>query len=269
MLGNARTRLLITSYASFTLALLSMIHALYIIMITSEKDVPGGHVLDEFLFQMRATTCRYPVLRMLALISGFTAYLLLYSVISLGISVLIASRSKSLPLLLTLILVLGIISPALSGMFNQGLPTLYHPVYTLPTILMEAGFRGILYCKGLSLEELRTSDFVRFSLPVLAQILLAITMYLIYKRLRWRSLLIPLITSTIPPILLLFPIMLLLQDSAPEWIPFLIRLIGMMVLIHILVLAPVYGIILWGVLGVLLLRYAKKLQGSVGVQPTA
>jgi hypothetical protein len=178
---------------------------------------------------------------------GFVAYATLFSAVSLGFLALTSPRHS---VLLVLLFVLGIVIPAFNGLGSESYFTFYYPVYTVLNVLLESGFRGLLYCMGLTIEWKHPlyrfyTELVLFTLP---QILLPIMLLVTYMRV-WRvSFLVPLIISIIPLIKMLFLLMLLISPpdgTAPLFI-------------LIMVLAPAYGVLLWGSLVVAFLRLAKS-----------
>lgn len=251
---DVRFRLTIASYASLVLALLALTHYVLIIVVGLNL-IPGfeDHPLVDILTPFWGR-CDNITLRVLALILGFVAYVTLFSAVSLGFLALTSHRYS---VLLVLLFVLGIVIPAFNGLGSGSYFTLYYPVYTVPNVLLESGFRGLLYCMGLTIEwkhplyrfynelVLLYTELVPFTLP---QILLFIMLLATYMHV-WRvSFLVPLIISIIPLIKMLFLLMLLISPpdgTAPLFI-------------LIMALAPAYGVLLWGSLAVAFLRLAKS-----------
>jgi hypothetical protein len=243
---DVRFRLTIASYASLVLALLALTH--YVLIIVAGLNlIPGfeDHPLIDILTPFWGR-CDNITLRVLALILGFVAYTTLFFAVSLGFLALTSPRYS---VLLMLLFVLGIVIPAFNGLGSESYFTLYYPVYTVPNVLLESGFRGLLYCMGLTIGWKHLyrfyNELVLFTLP---QILLFIMLLATYMHV-WRvSFLVPLIISIIPLIKMLFLLMLLI--SPPDGTFFLFILI--------MVLAPAYGVLLWGSLAVAFLRLAKS-----------
>jgi hypothetical protein len=112
-----------------------------------------------------------------------------------------------------LLFVLGIVIPAFNGLYSQSYFTLYYPVYTVLNILLESGFRGLLYCMGLTIEWKNPlyrfyAELAFFTLP---QILLPIMLLVTYMHVRRTSFLVPLIISIIPLIKILLFLALLIS----------------------------------------------------------
>jgi hypothetical protein len=244
---DVRFRLTIASYASLVLALLALTHYVLIIavglnLIPGFEDHPLVDILTPFWGR-----CDNTILRVLALILGFVAYTTLFSAVSLGFSAITSPRYS---VLLVLLFVLGIVIPAFNGLGSGSYFTLYYPVYTVPNVLLESGFRGLLYCMGLTIKWKHPSYqfYTEPPLFTLPQILLFIMLLATYMHV-WRvSFLVPLIISTIPLIKMLFLLMLLISPSDGTAPLFII----------IMALAPAYGVLLWGSLAVAFLRLAKS-----------
>jgi hypothetical protein len=244
---DVRFRLTIASYASLVLALLALTHYVLIIAAEGLNLIPRSedHPLVNILIPIWGR-CDNIILRVLALILGFATYVTLFSAVSLGFSALTSPRCS---VLLVLLFVLGIVIPAFNGLGSKSYFTLYYPVYTVPNVLLESGFRGLLYCMGLTIEWKHPlyrffTELVLFTLP---QILLPIILLVTYMHVRQVSFLVPLIISIIPLIKMLLLLVLLI--SPPDSTFFLFILI--------MVLAPAYGVLLWGSLAVAFLKLAK------------
>ncbi len=243
---DVRFRLTIASYASLVLALLALTHYVLIIVVGLNL-IPGfeDHPLVDILTPFWGR-CDNIILRVLALILGFVAYVTLFSAVSLGFLALTSPRYS---VLLMLLFVLGIVIPAFNGLGSESYFTFYYPVYTVPNVLLESGFRGLLYCMGLTIEWKHPlyrfyTELVLFTLP---QILLFIMLLATYMHV-WRvSFLVPLIISIIPLIKMLFLLMLLISPPDGTFLLFIL----------IMALAPAYGVLLWGSLAVAFLRLAR------------
>jgi fumarate reductase subunit D len=244
---DVKFRLTIASYAFLVLALLALTHYVLIIATEGLNLIPRSedHPLVDILIPTWGH-CGNIILRVLVLILGFTTYVTLFSAVSLGLSALTSPRYS---VLLVLLFVLGIVIPAFNGLYSQSYSTLYYPVYTVPNVLLESGFRGLLYCMGLTIEWKNPlyqfyAELAFFALP---QILLPIILLVTYMRVRRISFLVPLIISIISPIKILLILVLLLSPPNGAFLLFLLMI----------ALAPVYGVLLWGSLAIAFLKLAK------------
>jgi fumarate reductase subunit D len=244
---DVKFRLTIASYAFLVLALLALTHYVFIIAAEGLNLIPRSkdHPLVDILIPTWGH-CGNIILRVLVLILGFTTYVTLFSAVSLGLSALTSPRYN---VLLVLLFVLGIVIPAFNGLYSQSYSTLYYPVYTVPNVLLESGFRGLLYCMGLTIEWKNPlyqfyAELAFFALP---QILLPIILLVTYMRVRRTPFLVPLIISIIPPIKILLILVLLLSPPDGAFLLFLLMI----------ALAPVYGVLLWGSLAIAFLKLAK------------
>ena len=143
-----RSRLILASMASLTLALLSLLH--FILHVNAFLDLIPHDLwvlLEVFLLPAEGDSgviCRDSDLKVYAIIAsvlGFISYTILYYMVSLGLFTLAGFRYE-----LLLLYILGLIIPALNGLGDDSNRGLYYPVYTIPNVLLEAGFRSVLYC---------------------------------------------------------------------------------------------------------------------------
>jgi len=262
---------ILASMASLTLALLSLLH--FILHVNAFLDlIPRGLwvLLEVFLLPAEGGSgviCRDFNLKVYAIIAsvlGFISYTMLYYMVSLGLLTLAGFRYK-----LLLLYILGLIIPALNGLNSGSFQGLYYPVYTIPNVLLEAGFRSVLYCNipyGMIPGWLEWLILLQPTY-IIANIILVLTLLKVYRLFRHRTLLAPLITATAPIAILalslaIFLLALLIspftRDSSEFNLAYRVGLLSAFILIfHLFLVAPVYGVLLWGSLAIAFLKLAK------------
>jgi len=234
--------------ASFILTLFSTIHSAFYLMpqplLSSffRSEYPLSiHYKDIFCADFR-------VLTLVSLVLGFILYLTLYYAIFSGVRAVVGDELRYKVAMLVICIV-GVIIPVIYGSAPGAVEAVsfYYPVFTIPNVLMEAGFRGILYCGGLTFNE-RPSitpnpllSFILSPLIISPTILLAYLLHAIYRRLRQK-------------LFLYLTILALAQFTA--LIP-LTLLPSIITLIYLHFLAPFTGIILWATMGLAFLRLLK------------
>jgi hypothetical protein len=203
------------------------------------------------------------VYAIIALMLGFISYTILYYMVSLGLSTLAGFRYE-----LLLLYILGLIIPALNGLYRVSIHGLYYPVYTIPNVLLEAGFRSVLYC-NISYDVIPGwLEWLILLQPtyIVANIILVLTLLKIYRLLRHRTLLAPLIAATVPIAIIalslaIFLLALLIspfsRDGNEFNLAYRVGMLSAFLLIFHIYLAPVYGVLLWGSLAIGFLKLAK------------
>jgi hypothetical protein len=205
------------------------------------------------------------VYAIIASVLGFISYTMLYYMVSLGLLTLAGFRYK-----LLLLYILGLIIPALNGLNSGSLQGLYYPVYTIPNVLLEAGFRSVLYC-NISYRDGVIPGWLEWLILlqptyIIANIILVLTLLKVYRLFRHRTLLAPLITATAPIAILalslaIFLLALLISPFTRDGefnLAYRVGLLSAFILIfHLFLVAPVYGVLLWGSLAIAFLKLAK------------
>jgi hypothetical protein len=265
--------LILASMASLTLALLSLLH--FILHVNAFLDLIPHDLwvlLEVFLLPAEGGSgviCRDFNLKVYAIIAsvlGFISYTMLYYMVSLGLLTLAGFRYE-----LLLLYVLGLIIPALNGLNGGSFQGLYYPVYTIPNVLLEAGFRSVLYC-NISYRDGVIPGWLEWLILlqptyIIANIILVLTLLKVYRLFRHRTLLAPLITATAPIAILalslaIFLLALLISPFTRDGefnLAYRVGLLSALLLIfHLFLAAPVYGVLLWGSLAVAFLRLAKS-----------
>jgi hypothetical protein len=258
--------------ASLTLALLSLLHFILHVGAFYEPNLIPRDLwvlLEVFLLPVEGRSdliCRdfnLKVYAIIALVLGFISYTILYYMVSLGLSTLASFRYK-----LLLLYILGLIIPALNGLDGGSFQGLYYPVYTIPNVLLEAGFRSVLYCNipygmvpgWLELLILFQPTYI------IANIILVLMLLEVYRLYRHRTLLAPLITATAPIAIIalslaIFLLALLIspfsRDGNEFNLAYRVGMLSVFLLILHIYLAPVYGVLLWGSLAIAFLKLAK------------
>ena len=253
---GARSRLLLASLASFILATLALIHLpLYIYSMDPHRGLLRVLFSPDYW-----SACKEPyALTLPALTLGLLLYTSLYYAISLGLFHFTPSRYK---FLIPLMYVMGFTAPVIVGLEDFPL-RLYYPVYTVPSVFMEVGFRSLLLCNaGLTLEGRYLLETLPYAFPVAAQIPLILTLLAIYIHERQSRFLVPLIISLIlPTVLVSFAIAMHLPPSeGPDGgVPGgFIGFITVFLTVINVVIAPIYGVLLWGILGLIFLGMARR-----------
>jgi hypothetical protein len=162
-----------------------------------------------------------------------------------------------------------LIIPALNGLNGGSIQSLYYPVYTIPNVLLEAGFRSVLYCNipyGVIPGWLEWLILLQPTY-IIANIILVLTLLKVYRLFRHRTLLAPLITATAPIAILalslaIFLLALLIspftRDGNEFNLAYRVGLLAALLLIfHLFLAAPVYGVLLWGSLAIAFLKLAR------------
>ncbi len=268
-----KSRLILASMASLTLALLSLLHfILHVYAFYESGLIPRDLwvLLEVFLLPAEGGSgviCRdfnLKVYAIIALVSGFISYTILYYMVSLGLLTLAGFRYE-----LLLLYILGLIIPALNGLNDGSFQGLYYPVYTIPNVLLEAGFRSVLYC-NISYDVIPGwLEWLIALQPtyIIANIILVLTLLKVYRLYRHRTLLAPLITATAPIAIIalslaIFLLALLISPFTRDGEFNLAYRVGLLVafilIFHLLLVAPVYGVLLWGSLAIAFLKLAKS-----------
>jgi hypothetical protein len=263
--------LILASMASLTLALLSLLH--FILHVNAfywlgliPRDL--WVLLKVFLLPAESSSrmiCNLRVYAIVAFVLGFISYTILYYMVSLGLFTLVGFRYE-----LLLLYVLGLIIPALNGLNYDSLQGLYYPVYTIPNVLLDAGFRSVLYCNISYRGGVISSDlhFLIFFQPtyIIANIIFVLTLLKVYRLFRHRTLLASLITAVAPTVILALLVAIILV-AAFLILPFshdLARSMGIpagfLLIYHLFLVAPVYGVLLWSSLAIAFLKLAKGKQ---------
>ncbi len=260
---GARSRLLLASLASFILATLAFIHFfLYLpyFLGPPRRSSPWDYASEVLFSPGYPSYCEEPyALTLPAFIVGLLLYVSLYYVVSLGLLHLTPPRYR---FLIPLMYVMGLTAPAIVGLEDDPL-RLYYPVYTVPSVFMEVGFRSLLLCKaGLTLEGRYLLETLPYTFPVAAQIPLILILLLIYIHSRRSRFLVPLIISLIlPTVLVSFAIAMHLPPSeGPDGgVPggFIGFITALLTIINVAI-APIYGVLLWGILGLIFLGMARR-----------
>jgi len=260
--------LILASMVSLTLALLSFLHFIFYVVAFYELNLIPR---DLWVFLLPAegdsdVICRdfnLKVYAIIALVLGFISYTILCYMVSLGLSTLAGFRYE-----LLLLYVLGLIIPALNGLNRFSFHGLYYPVYTIPNVLLEAGFRSVLYCNipyGMIPGWLEWLILLQPTY-IIANIILVLTLLKVYRLFRHRTLLAPLITATAPIAILalslaIFLLALLIspftRDGNEFNLAYRVGMLAAFILIFHLLVAPVYGVLLWGSLAIAFLKLAK------------
>jgi len=270
-----RSRLILASMASLTLALLSLLHfILHVYAFYESGLIPRDLwvLLEVFLLPAEGGSgviCRDFDLRVyaiIALVLGFISYTILYYMVSLGLLTLAGFRYE-----LLLLYVLGLIIPALNGLNSGSFHGLYYPVYTILNVLLEAGFRSVLYC-NISYRDDMIPGWLEWLILlqptyIIANIILVLTLLKVYRLFRHRTLIASLITAVAPIAILalslaIFLLALLIspftRDSSEFNLAYRVGLLSAFILIfHLFLVAPVYGVLLWGSLAIAFLKLAK------------
>jgi hypothetical protein len=249
---GARSRLLLASLASFILATLAFIH--FPLYIYSMEPYRG---LLRVLFSPGYWShCEEPyTLTLLAFIVGLLLYTSLYYAVSLGLLHLTPPRYR---FLIPLMYVMGLTAPAIVGLEDDPI-RLYYPVYTVPSVFMEVGFRSLLLCKaGLTLKGHYLIETLPYTFPVAAQIPLILTLLAIYIHERQSRFLVPLIISLIlPTVLVSIGIAMHLPPSERGVTGSFIFITAFLAVINVAI-APIHGALLWGILGLIFLGMARR-----------
>jgi hypothetical protein len=263
---------ILASMASLTLALLSLLH--FILHVNAFLDLIPRDLwvsLEVFLLPAEGGSgviCRdfnLKVYAITALVLGFISYTMLYYMVSLGLSTLAGFRYE-----LLLLYILGLIISALNGLTGGSFQGLYYPVYTIPNVLLEAGFRSVLYC-NISYRDGVIPGWLEWLILlqptyIIANIILVLTLLKVYRLFRRRTLLAPLITATAPIAILalslaIFLLALLISPFTRDGefsLAYRVGLLSAFILFfHLFLVAPVYGVLLWGSLAIAFLKLAK------------
>jgi len=267
--NNARSRLILAFIASSSLAFLALLHQilylalmpyapLYDLLPYDLKLPLQLFFLPTFLNDLEAEVICYKwrVYAMLALPFSFALYTLLYYMLNLGLSAIVGRRYEILA-----VYALGVAASALNGLTPISLPSLYYATYTIPNVVMEAGFRSILYCSNLKID---TSSSLVLIYPlvqlVIPSILLALALFKVYRRTMMASFLIPPFIA-IAPIVIPITLFILAIVGYEVGLPTLPRsefnIFAALLFLHVLYMAPAYGVMLWGSLAALLLHFVK------------
>jgi hypothetical protein len=265
--------LILASMASLTLALLSLLH--FILHVNAFLDLIPHDLwvlLEVFLLPAEGgsgvicSDFNLKVYAIIASVLGFISYTTLYYVVSLGLSTLAGFRYK-----LLLLYILGLIIPALNGLTGGSFQGLYYPVYTIPNVLLEAGFRSVLYC-NISYRDGVIPGWLEWLILlqptyIIANIILVLTLLKVYRLFRHRTLLAPLITATAPIAILALSLAILLlallispftRDGNEFNLAYRVGLLSVFILFfHLFLVAPVYGVLLWGSLAIAFLKLAR------------
>jgi hypothetical protein len=260
---GARSRLLLASLASFILATLAFIHFfLYLpyFLGPRRRSSPWDYASEVLFSPGYPSYCEEPyALTLPAFIIGLLLYVSLYYAVSLGLLHLTPPRYR---FLIPLMYIIGLTAPAIVGLEDDPL-RLYYPVYTVPSVFMEVGFRSLLLCKaGLTLKGHYLLETLPYTFPVAAQTPLILILLLIYIHERRSRFLAPLIISLIlPTVLVSFAIAMHLPPSeGPDGgVPGgFIGFITVLLTIINVAIAPIYGVLLWGILGLIFLGMARR-----------
>ncbi len=271
MFHSPRFYSILASMASLTLALLSLLH--FILHVNAFLDLIPRDLwvlLEVFLLPAEGGSgviCRDFNLKVYAIIAsvlGFISYTMLYYMVSLGLLTLAGFRYE-----LLLLYILGLIIPALNGLNGGSFQGLYYPVYTIPNVLLEAGFRSVLYC-NISYRDGVIPGWLEWLILlqptyIIANIILVLTLLKVYRLYRHRTLLAPLITATAPIAILalslaIFLLALLISPFTRDGefnLAYRVGLLAAFILIFHLLVAPVYGVLLWGSLAIAFLKLAR------------
>ena len=272
MFHGPRFYSILASMASLTIALLSFLHLILYVVAFYELDLIPRDLrvlLEVFLLPHEGLLdmiCHGLDLRVYAIIAfvlGFISYTMLYYMVSLGLYTLVDFRYE-----LLLLYVLGLIIPALNGLGDGSNRGLYYPVYTIPNVLLEAGFRSVLYC-NISYEVIPGwLELLILFQPtfMIANIILVLTLLKVYRLYRHRTLLAPLIAATAPIAILALSLAILLlallispftRDGEFN-LAYRVGLLSAFLLVfHVGLVAPVYGVLLWGSLAIAFLKLAR------------
>jgi hypothetical protein len=257
---GARSRVLLASLASFILATLAFIHLpLYIYSSDPYRGfLPRDleHLLEVLFSWGYWSSCEEPyALTLPAFIIGLLLYVSLYYAVSLGLLHLTPPRYR---FLIPLMYVMGLTAPAIVGL--EDFPfRLYYPAYTVPSVFMEVGFRSLLLCKaGLTLKGHYLLETLPYTFPVAAQIPLILALLVIYIHERQSRFLVPLIISLILPTILVSIAIVIHLPPANEIPGGPIGFIVMWLGIINLLIAPIHGALLWGILGLIFRGIAVK-----------
>jgi hypothetical protein len=136
-------------------------------------------------------------------------------------------------------------------------------------VLLEAGFRSVLYC-NISYRDGVIPGWLEWLILlqpryIIANIILVLTLLKVYRLFRHRTLLAPLITATAPIAILalslaIFLLALLISPFTRDGefsLAYRVGLLAAFILIFHLLVAPVYGVLLWGSLAIAFLKLTR------------
>ena len=256
---NARSRLILALIASSSLAFLALLHQiLYLALMPPLYDLLPYDLklplqlffLPTFLNDLEAEVICYKwrVYAMLALPFSFALYTLLYYMLDLGLVAIVGRRYEILA-----VYALGMVASTLNGLIPRSLPSLYYATYTIPNVVMEAGFRSILYCSNLKIYTSSSLVIIYLLVQlVIPSILIALVLFKVYRRTMITSFLIPPLIAIAPvmvPIILL--ILAIVGPPPPPGRE--MNIFAVLLLLHELYITPMYGVMLWGSLATLIL----------------
>ena len=266
---NARSRLILALIASSSLAFLALLHQILYLalmpyaplydLLPYDLRLPLKlFLLPIFLNSLEAEVICYKwrVYAMLALPFSFALYTLLYYMLDLGLSAIVGRRYEILA-----VYALGVATSALYGLVPESIPSFYYATYTIPNVVMEAGFRSILYCSNLKID---TSSSLVIIYPLvqlfIPSILLALALFTVYRRTMVTSFLTPLliaIARIVIPIILFILAIVGYEVGLPTLPRSEFNIFVALLFFHELYMAPAYGVMLWGSLAALLLHFVR------------
>jgi hypothetical protein len=264
---NARSRLILALIASSSLAFLALLHQILYLAL-----MPYAPLYDLLPYDLRLplqlfflptflndleekVICyKWRVYAMLALPFSFALYTLLYYMLDLGLSAIVGRRYEILA-----IYALGVAASALNGLIPIWIPSFYYATYTIPNVVMEAGFRSILYCNNL---EIDTSLIIVYPLvqSVIPSVLLALALFKVYRRTMITLFLAPpliAIARIVIPIALFILAIVGYKVGLPTLPLSEFNIFAALLFFHELYMAPAYGVMLWGSLAALLLHFVR------------
>ncbi len=267
--NNVRSRLILAFIASSSLAFLALLHQiLYLALVPYaplydllpyDLRLPLKlFLLPTFLNDLEAEVICYKwrVYAMLALPFSFALYTLLYYMLDLGLSAIMGRRYEILA-----VYALGVAASALNGLIPIWIPSFYYATYTIPNVVMEAGFRSILYCSNLKID---TSSSLVLIYPlvqsVIPSILLALALFKVYRRTMITLFLAPpliAIARIVIPITLFILAIVGYKVGLPPLPLSELNIFAALLFFLELYMAPAYGVMLWGSLAALLLHFVR------------
>jgi hypothetical protein len=124
---------------------------------------------------------------------------------------------------------------------------------------MEVGFRSLLLCKaGLTLKGHYLLETLPYTFPVAAQTPLILTLLAIYIHERQSRFLVPLIISLILPTVLVSSAIAMHLPPSERGVTGGFIFITVFLTVINVVIAPIHGALLWGILGLILLGMARR-----------
>jgi hypothetical protein len=266
---NARSRLILALIASSSLAFLALLHQilylalmpyapLYDLLPYDLKLPLQLFFLPTFLnsLEEKVICYKWRVYAMLALPFSFALYTLLYYMLDLGLSAIVGRRYEILA-----IYALGVAASALNGLIPIWIPSFYYATYTIPNVVMEAGFRSILYCSNPEFNlTLPLAIIYLLVQSVIPSILLALALFKVYRRTMITLFLAPpliAIARIVIPITLFILAIVGYEVGLPTLPRSEFNIFVALLFFHELYMAPAYGVMLWGSLAALLLHFVR------------